>query len=245
MEFRKKRSKTHSLGLSGQVKRKRFSTITADTSEILSGKVGKATTGSTSADMLVIDETSTSNSSVDVCCASNDASGGAAEGTPTGLKDDECPICMDKLDRPQALPCSHKFCKDCLDQVKSTSKSNLCPVCRVPFAVAEGKQPTGGNMVHRPEHPNPGKEYSGTFRFAYLPNNTKGKLVLSLLYKAFRQRLVFTVGRSITTGNDNTVVWNDIHHKTSMTGGPTSYGYPDPGYLNRVIEDLKAKGITA
>jgi len=53
------------------------------------------------------------------------------------------------------------------------------------------------------------------------------------------------VGRSITTGNDNTVVWNDIHHKTSMTGGPTSYGYPDPGYLNRVIEDLKAKGITA
>jgi len=176
MEFRKKRSKTHSLGLSGQVKRKRFSTITADTSEILSGKVGKATTGSTSADMLVIDETSTSNSSVDVCCASNDASGGAAEGTPTGLKDDECPICMDKLDRPQALPCSHKFCKDCLDQVKSTSKSNLCPVCRVPFAVAEGKQPTGGNMVHRVfKRSLPGYRSCGTIIITYqIPSGTQG-----------------------------------------------------------------------
>jgi len=57
MEFRKKRSKTHSLGLSGQVKRKRFSTITADTSEILSIKVGGATTESTLADVLAVDET--------------------------------------------------------------------------------------------------------------------------------------------------------------------------------------------
>jgi len=43
---------------------------------------------------------------------------------------------------------------------------------------------------------------------------------------------------------NNTVVWNDIHHKTSPSGGPSSYGYPDPGYLDRVIEDLKAQGIT-
>jgi len=81
MEFRKGRSKTHSLGLSGQVKRKILSTITADTTEILSGKVGRATTGSTSADILAVNETSTSNSSIDVCCVSNDASGGASGGT--------------------------------------------------------------------------------------------------------------------------------------------------------------------
>ncbi|KAF6034608.1 hypothetical protein EB796_007088 [Bugula neritina] len=178
---------------------------------------------------------------------------------------------MDKLDRPQALPCSHKFCKDCLDQVKSTSKSNLCPVCRVPFAVAEGKQPKNGTMSYQVsrsslpghsgsatitinysipweqqghEHPYPGQPYSGTRRTAYLPDNTKGRQVLKLLEKAFKHRLVFTVGQSVTSGMNNTVVWNDIHHKTSPTGGPSSYGYPDPGYLDRVIEDLKAKGIT-
>ena len=66
----------------------------------------------------------------------------------------------------------------------------------------------------------------------------------NLLRKAFNQQLVFTVGQSITSGRDNCVVWNDIHHKTNTHGGPSGYGYPDPDYLDRVIEDLKAKGIT-
>ncbi|CAB1459325.1 unnamed protein product [Pleuronectes platessa] len=42
---------------------------------------------------------------------------------------------------------------------------------------------------------------------------------------------------------DNEVTWNDIHHKTSQSGGPENYGYPDPDYLSRVREELKAKGI--
>ncbi|PIO71919.1 hypothetical protein TELCIR_06162 [Teladorsagia circumcincta] len=52
------------------------------------------------------------------------------------------------------------------------------------------------------------------------------------------------VGDSITTGAKNVVVWNNIHHKTNVTGGPQKYGYPDPDYLNRVKEDLAAMGIT-
>ncbi|EPB70481.1 hypothetical protein ANCCEY_10414, partial [Ancylostoma ceylanicum] len=52
------------------------------------------------------------------------------------------------------------------------------------------------------------------------------------------------VGDSITTGARNTVVWNNIHHKTSIGGGPLKYGYPDPDYLSRVKEDLAAMGIT-
>ena len=45
---------------------------------------------------------------------------------------------------------------------------------------------------------------------------------MQLLEKAFQARLIFTVGRSVTTGADNTVVWNDIHHKTNphRPGGP-------------------------
>ncbi|KAB5528605.1 hypothetical protein PHYPO_G00142160 [Pangasianodon hypophthalmus] len=93
------------------------------------------------------------------------------------------------------------------------------------------------------EHPNPGQPYRGTERLAYLPDCPEGKKVLKLLKQAFEQRLTFTVGRSSTTGRSNVVTWNDIHHKTSRTGGPTAYGYPDPDYLKRIQEELKAKGI--
>ena len=56
--------------------------------------------------------------------------------------------------------------------------------------------------------------------------------------------MTFVVGTSITTGRKNTVVWNGIHHKTSLYGGPTYFGYPDPNYFNRVKEELAARGVT-
>ena len=43
--------------------------------------------------------------------------------------------------------------------------------------------------------------------------------ILTLLKQAFAQRVVFTIGRSTTTGKDNVVTWNDIHHKTNRMGG--------------------------
>lgn len=47
--------------------------------------------------------------------------------------------------------------------------------------------------------------------------------MLRLLKKAFDQKLIFTVGTSRTTGAENQVTWNDIHHKTSTVGGPEKY----------------------
>lgn len=103
---------------------------------------------------------------------------------------------------------------------------------------------------------------------AYLPANEKGTTVLRMLERAFKQGLTFTIGFSRTTGRNNVVTWNDIHHKTRTTGGPERYskyetksikmmclvyvhfhfpdrfGYPDPDYLERVREELEAKGIT-
>uniref|UniRef100_A0A914WC66 E3 ubiquitin-protein ligase n=1 Tax=Plectus sambesii TaxID=2011161 RepID=A0A914WC66_9BILA len=79
---------------------------------------------------------------------------------------------------------------------------------------------------------------------AFLPYNDEGRLVLKLLKLAFDHRLTFTVGDSITTGAKNVVVWNNIHHKTSLHGGPQCFGYPDPTYLSRVQEELHAAGIT-
>ena len=65
-----------------------------------------------------------------------------------------------------------------------------------------------------------GKYYHGTSRTAYLPNIPEGQEILKLLKKAFDARLIFTVGTSHTTGQTDTVVWNDIHHKTGTHGQP-------------------------
>jgi deltex-like protein len=75
--------------------------------------------------------------------------------------------------------------------------------------------------IQGPEHPHPGVYYTGATRLAYLPDNKEGNELLSLLRKAFEARLVFTVGRSVTTSAENVVTWNDIHHKTNMYGGQT------------------------
>uniref|UniRef100_A0A8C6SHC2 E3 ubiquitin-protein ligase n=1 Tax=Neogobius melanostomus TaxID=47308 RepID=A0A8C6SHC2_9GOBI len=164
--------------------------------------------------------------------------------------------------------CKHEFCEDCLERsVKSMGA--MCPVCKDVFGLVEGDQPNGTmtwrtNYTRLPgfgscgtieinynipsgtqtaKHPNPGKWYHGTQRTAYLPDNREGNEVLMLLKKAFDQKLIFTVGPSGTSGAENMVTWNDIHHKTSMHGGQQNFGYPDPDYLSRVKDELKAKGV--
>ena len=72
------------------------------------------------------------------------------------------------------------------------------------------------------EHPHPGRQYYGTHRVAYLPNNEEGKKVYALLRRSFEARMTFTVGRSATTGLEDQVIWNDVHHKTRIHGGPTA-----------------------
>jgi deltex-like protein len=49
--------------------------------------------------------------------------------------------------------------------------------------------------------------FHGTSRTAYLPETKEGIEVLTLLAEAFRRRLTFKVGTSITTGQSNVVVW--------------------------------------
>ncbi|XP_051803847.1 E3 ubiquitin-protein ligase DTX3L-like isoform X2 [Acanthochromis polyacanthus] len=191
--------------------------------------------------------------------------GGAKAGDD---EDETCPICMDVFIKKQQLKCKHAFCKRCLQQAEK-SIGPTCPVCKDVFGVIEGDQPDGkmtwsthgislpgftdcGTIVitynipsgiQTAKHPKPGQYYSGITRTAYLPDNREGKEVLQLLKRAFDQKLIFTVGMSRTTGMDDQVTWNDIHHKTSTSGGPQCFGYPDPDYLSRVREELKAKGI--
>ena len=88
-----------------------------------------------------------------------------------------------------------------------------------------------------------GRPYPGTHRTAYLPNNQGGNEVLELLKKAFDRKLIFTVGDSVTSGAKNVIVWNGIHHKTSLHGGSSNFGYPDETYFARVKIELADKGV--
>ena len=143
--------------------------------------------------------------------------------------------------------CKQAFCNSCLDE--ALKHKPYCPTCTVPLRKVTGNQPTGGTMtvntyprqklpgyeqygiiqIHYDipsgtqgkEHPNPGQPYHGTSRTAYVPNSSEGRKVVRRLRKAFDARLIFTVGTSHTSGATNVVVWNDIHHKTSISGGPT------------------------
>lgn len=72
----------------------------------------------------------------------------------------------------------------------------------------------------QPEHLNPGEKYCSTSRTAFLPACEEGEKVLRLLQTAFHRRLIFTIGTSATTGLNNSITWNDIHHKTNISGGP-------------------------
>ncbi|XP_069780416.1 E3 ubiquitin-protein ligase DTX3L [Narcine bancroftii] len=185
-------------------------------------------------------------------------------------KDDDktCPICLEEIEDQEVLKCTHFFCKKCIEMAFKTKSA--CPVCGEVYGELKGNQPEGGRMTHRnvalhlpgyekfdvieisyiipdgiqgKEHPQPGLKFHGTTRIAFLPNNDEGRKVHKLLQRAFNQRLIFTVGTSSTTGKSNVVTWNDIHHKTNTHGGPSGFGYPDPTYLERVQDELKAKGI--
>ncbi|EPQ03058.1 E3 ubiquitin-protein ligase DTX3L [Myotis brandtii] len=183
-------------------------------------------------------------------------------------EEDMCAICMEPINNKLVLPkCKHEFCTPCIK--KAMTYKSTCPVCQAVYGVQKGNQPEGtmsvnyirdslpgyenyGSIVIKydmrggiqtKEHPNPGMPYSGTQRTAFLPANEEGKEVLTLLQKAFAQKLIFTVGDSRVSGMSDVTTWNDIHHKTSMIGGPEMYGYPDPNYLKRVKQELKDKGI--
>ncbi|KAI4832828.1 hypothetical protein KUCAC02_015772, partial [Chaenocephalus aceratus] len=79
---------------------------------------------------------------------------------------------------------------------------------------------------------------------ATYPDSEKRTQVLKLLLVAWDRRLIFSIGTSSTTGESDTVIWNEVHHKTEFGSNLTGHGFPDPGHLNNVLEELRAQGIT-
>lgn len=171
------------------------------------------------------------------------------------------------------IKCGHSFHSACLKEMLNNSSSDTyvqCPTCKEIYGIKIGNQPPGEMkyyIFHRPlpgfncdticivytfrsgyqteEHPHPGQPYSAsTFpRECYLPNNDKGRLILSLLCIAWKRRLTFTIGTSVTTGATNVVTWNEIHHKTEFGANYYGHGYPDDNYFDNVLSELAAQGI--
>ncbi|XP_053563385.1 probable E3 ubiquitin-protein ligase DTX2 isoform X2 [Bombina bombina] len=166
----------------------------------------------------------------------------------------------------------HQLCMLAMYNNGNKDGSLQCPACKTIYGEKTGTQPKGKmeiflinqslpghhdcGTIHivysiysgmqGPEHPNPGKPYTarGFPRHCYLPDSEKGKMVLDLLKLAWSRRLIFTIGVSNTTGETDTVVWNEIHHKTEMNSNISGHGYPDPNYLDNVIAELSAQGVS-
>ncbi|XP_061211531.1 probable E3 ubiquitin-protein ligase DTX2 isoform X1 [Neopsephotus bourkii] len=168
--------------------------------------------------------------------------------------------------------CFHMLCMLAMYSSGNKDGSLQCPSCKTIYGEKTGTQPKGkmevstfpqslpgyrdcgtiqivyhiSRGIQGPEHPNPGMPYTarGFPRYCYLPDNEKGRKVLELLRVAWKRRLIFTVGTSSTTGESNTVVWNEIHHKTERDTNLSGHGYPDPNYLDNVLAELAAQGVT-
>ncbi|XP_041096813.1 probable E3 ubiquitin-protein ligase DTX2 isoform X2 [Polyodon spathula] len=166
----------------------------------------------------------------------------------------------------------HLLCMLAMYDNGTKDGSLQCPSCKTIYGEKTGTQPKGkmdiysipqslpghpdcGTIqiiysippgVQGPEHPNPGQPFSsrGFPRHCYLPDSDQGRKVLKLLKLAWNRRLIFTVGTSSTTGEPDTVVWNEIHHKTEMLSNVSGHGYPDPNYLDNVLAELASQGVT-
>jgi deltex-like protein len=100
------------------------------------------------------------------------------------------------------------------------------------FSIASG--------IQTDSHPNPGRAFFavGFPRICYLPESPTGRKILRFLKVAFDRGLLFSIGRSATTGREDVVIWKNVEHKTQFSM------YPDTNYLQRVMEQLVHLGVT-
>lgn len=165
----------------------------------------------------------------------------------------------------------HQACLRAMLTSGNVTSYMQCPTCKVIYGKKMGNQPEGTmkyysfkqslpgfsdcqticimyefrSGIQGSDHPSPGERYnvSGFPRLCYLPDNEEGRKILQMLIVAWRRRLTFTIGTSITSGYSNVVTWNEIHHKTEFGSNFSGHGYPDPNYFNNVKLELASHGI--
>eukprot|EP00745_Piridium_sociabile_P005085 TRINITY_DN13067_c1_g1_i2.p1 TRINITY_DN13067_c1_g1~~TRINITY_DN13067_c1_g1_i2.p1 ORF type:complete len:686 (-),score=49.46 TRINITY_DN13067_c1_g1_i2:216-2273(-) len=146
-----------------------------------------------------------------------------------------------------------------------------CPQCKQLVANTRGSQPSGwlewwvfpprflpvptfedhptilinydfpdGEQLHC--HGNPGAPFRGDQRVGFFPYLPETAALLRLFVRCFEAGRMFTVSESVTTGEQNTLVWGGVHHKTTLDFGAV-FGYPDLEYFTRVGDELRRHGI--
>mmetsp|Transcript_36687 Transcript_36687/g.84642 ORF Transcript_36687/g.84642 Transcript_36687/m.84642 type:complete len:558 (-) Transcript_36687:73-1746(-) len=161
------------------------------------------------------------------------------------------------------LRCGHTYHKSCLSTW--LQQKTKCPSCQQELGKVVGKQPRNGTLSWHcedfslPGHPDAaktiviqfvfpdgvddeGKKYSGRKPKGYLPCNAQGIMLLEMFKVAFRRRVMFGLGESMTFSSYRPTF--NIHIKTSSTGGETKHGYPDANYFRRSLEELRANGVS-
>lgn len=164
----------------------------------------------------------------------------------------------------------HYFHIECAED--TLKRYGKCPICSHDYVPSPGPMPNGKMTVFEmapgsgfdvdgfpgcgcivvsfdfrdgiqsDNHPNPGSRYSGTSRTVYFPDCPEGRRGFELIKEGFKRRLLFIVGTSVTTGREDCVIWG-VHMKTSLSGGQSSYGYPDPTYWDRLEGEMIARGV--
>lgn len=161
------------------------------------------------------------------------------------------------------LLCGHVYHVECIKHW--FQEKRRCPQCQRHFGKILGTQPRVGRMCWHcepfalPGHPGSSESIVVDFHFpaglddsevryrgrknrCYLPGNAQGIILLELFQVAFRRRVMFGLGHSLTTEAYKPTF--NIHIKTSTDKGATSHGYPDHTYFERVMEELHANGVT-
>lgn len=161
------------------------------------------------------------------------------------------------------LTCGHAYHQGCLAQWFNQRKR--CPQCQKDYGKVLGDQPARGSFSWYledstlPGHPDArqtiviqfdfpsgtdekGITYDGRKPKGYLPCNAQGIVLLELFKVAFRRRVMFGLGDSMTFGAYRPTF--NIHIKTSMHRGATGHGYPDDSYFQRSLGELRTNGVT-
>ena len=157
---------------------------------------------------------------------------------------------------------------DSMSNMKRNEYSISCPICQTIHGIKTGDQPVTGTMNVRLEyysvpgyegyqtnvigyHFSDGISETGTIynaagfpRDCYVPDCPEGRVVIELLKIAWKRRLIFTIGTSVTTGHQNRIVWNNIHHKTEPHSNTSGHGFPDPNFLKNIKMELAVQGVT-
>jgi len=160
------------------------------------------------------------------------------------------------------LQCGHIYHGRCLQQWFETRRR--CPECQKDFGKVTGDQPRIAclewqmkpyalpgqrsketiefEFMFPPGTSDEGRAYEGRRPRGYLPGNIQGVILLELFKVAFRRRVMFGLGNSMTTSSYRPTF--NIHIKTSTHRGAAGHGYPDDDYFQRCVKELQTNGVT-